>query len=119
MVKSSWRIKMDFQNAIHQANQLDSIADEMESEVAKRLVRSADELAQAWKGGGAAEFLSKSEELHNNVSTSVQELREIAADIRRVAARVRRAEEQALRLAQNRFSSGGGGGGGDGGGGGR
>lgn len=115
-MKSSTRIRFDFQNASRQADRLDELAGSLEQQVIRQLADTEQQLRTAWTGDSARRFTAKQAELQDKISRTARTLREIADEIRRIARRVYDAEMEALRIASQQghsgFSSGGGEGGG-------
>jgi len=103
-MKSSSEIRFDFQNAMEQASRLDALADSIDRRVAGRLEETAQSVHAAWKGDSAARYIGKTQDLRQQVRQTARTLRDIAADIRRIARRIYEAEMRALAIARRRNS---------------
>ncbi len=103
-MKSSSEIRFDYRNAIAQARALEDAADRVERHVAKRLSETAQETHQAWRGDSATIYINKLLNLQRQVDETARVLRDIAADIRRIARAIYQAEMTALWIAQQRKS---------------
>jgi len=102
-MKTSAQIKMNYQEAIRQAKELDTLAGKVRSTANQKVEQSMQVLASGWKGSNASEFLRKYGELKQQILDSADELNSIADDIRRTAQIVYNAEMEALRIAQTRL----------------
>lgn len=93
-------IQFDYNHAISQAKELERLADRIESNVVKKMDGVADDLNAAWKGESAGNYIRKEQQLRDQIKQTARELRDTAADIRRVAKRLYNAEMEAIRIAQ-------------------
>lgn len=98
------QIQMDFAKAKTDASWLDGIADRMKNLANNNFNQSMLSLSSAWSGENSRQFLQKEERIKSNLLESARELQNIAADIRRVAQRVRDAEMRAYDIASRRKS---------------
>lgn len=103
-MKSSGEIRVDFQNAMNQARRLDSLADDIDQRVSSKLEDTAQSVHSAWRGDSANRYISKTQELRQQVRQTARSLRDIANDIRKIARRVYEAEMRALEIARRRNS---------------
>lgn len=95
-------IYFNYDKAIGQANRLDDIA--------KRLTNAADvsmegilgDVHNAWKSDSASAYLKKGEKVEKDIRTTAKNLQSIAQTIRIIAARIRNAELEAWRIANER-----------------
>lgn len=101
-MKSSWEIRIDFQNAIAQATALENLANDIERKVAGKLTQSAQSIHAAWKGESASQYINKTMDLCKQVQRTVTTLRDTASDIRRIAKQIYDAEQRALEIASRR-----------------
>lgn len=101
-MSSKSEIRINFRQAIHQAEQLESVADRLDKLAKNKMESSMRSLSNAWKGHNAAEFLAKETLLQENIIRTTYEIREIAAVIRFTAHRIYEAEMEALRIAEER-----------------
>lgn len=103
-MKSSSEIRFDFRNAMEQARRLDVLADRIDQQVTNKLDETTQSVHAAWKGGNAAHYISKTQDLRQQIHQSARTLRDIAEDIRRIARRIYEAEMRALEIARRRNS---------------
>ena len=96
-MSSRSEIRFNFNQALAQASELDSLADRLE-QLENKTENSMQTLSAAWKGQNATAFLRK------EVRKTALEIHSIADDIRRIARRIYEAEMAALRIAQQRKS---------------
>lgn len=95
-------IYFNYNKAIEQANRLD--------DVAKRLTAAADvtmagilsDVYKAWKSDSAPAYIKKGEKVEQDMGITSKNLREIAQAIRVIAQRIRDAELEAWRIANER-----------------
>lgn len=95
-------IRMNFNNALRQAEQLDRLATELSRLSGNELSGSLSSIAAAWKGDSSNLFLQKGNALAGQISDSANALRSAASDIRSIAQRTYNAEMRALELARLR-----------------
>lgn len=103
-MSSRSEIRINFMQAIHQAEQLESVADRLNKLARNKMESSMRNLSNAWKGQNATEFLAKEDCLQGNIEKTANEIRNIASDIRTIAGRIYDAEMTALRIAEERNS---------------
>lgn len=102
-MSSRSEIRFNFNQALAQASELDSVADHLE-QLDRKTENSMQTLSAAWKGQNATAFLKKEDRLKSEVRKTAAEIHNIADDIRRIARRIYEAEMEALRIAQQRNS---------------
>lgn len=93
-------IKINFQTAQAQAQKLESIADSIKGLSSRQMASTIQEMSACWKGESAAAYLSKAEQVQQNISKTSEELYKAAAAIREQAKRIYDAEMQSITLAQ-------------------
>lgn len=108
-------ISIDYANAICQANKLNEIADEC-NEIINSLKSIADRLNNHWDGEAANAFIEKLGESQKQNAKIKSEISDTAQLIKNVATAIKRADEEAARIARSKtgggtgaFSGGGGG----------
>lgn len=101
-MKSEQELRFDYQNAMNQAQKLETAASELDSRVVRRMSSSEEALHAVWKGENALRFLTKESALRTNISGSARELRSLAEEIRIAAKRIYDAETRALQIARER-----------------
>lgn len=119
MDKTQYSIKMDYNNARREVNQLKDLAGKIERQKQK-LLECRDRLSKYWKSDSATAYLNKMLERSEDLQAMANFLRQIADTAGTVAKNTYDADKRALDLAKQRSFGGGGGGsfGGGGGGGG-
>lgn len=95
-------ILFNFQKALAQADQLDTIANNLNKISSGDLNGTLQVVSANWKGQNASAYLEKGGKLQGNIGTTAKDLHSIASDIRIIAKRVYRAEMAALEIAQIR-----------------
>ncbi len=95
-------IEFDFKQALAQADRIDSIADNLSNLSGKRFGATMQNLAANWKGNNASGYLSKGAKLQGKMNVTVNELRNTASDIRKIAKSLYDAEMAALEIASRR-----------------
>lgn len=101
-MKSLSTIRIDFQKANRQADELDEIAGELRNLSKKELESCMGNLQQAWKGEAASAYISKGKEMQERLILNAKNLEKTAATIRNIAKRTYDAEMIAYQLAQER-----------------
>lgn len=95
-------IRFNFQKALAQADQLDTIANNLNKISSGDLNGTLQVVSANWKGQNASAYLEKGGKLQGNIGTTAKDLHSIASDIRIIAKRVYSAEMAALEIAQIR-----------------
>lgn len=95
-------IYFNYNKAIAQANRLDGIAKKMKNAADRDMQGILNDVSRAWKSDSAPRYVEKGETVKGNIQTSAKNLKEIASTIRTIAKRVRDAELEAWRIANER-----------------
>ena len=95
-------IYFNYNKAIAQANRLDGIAKKMKNAANRDMQGILNDVSRAWKSDSAPQYVRKGEKVKGNIQTSSKNLEEIASTIRTSAERVRDAELEAWRIANER-----------------
>ena len=103
-MKSAYRIRMDFNEALADARRLDETAERMNSLAERDFQESINNLSYAWTGNNANIFREKEESVRREILENVKNLRNVADDIRTIARRIYEAEMRALEIARERSS---------------
>lgn len=103
-MKSLSSIKMDFQEALRDADRVESIANRMQNLADGAFEDSMAGLASAWTGENSTQFLRKEGQIQKEIRTNARTLQSIAEDIRTVARQVYEAERRAYYIALRRNS---------------
>lgn len=102
MAKSQHEIDIDYERAIEQAERLEEVARNMYDISNKKLEESLQTISNNWKGESAGKFGKKGIVLQGNIRNSSREIEDIANEIRRIAKAMKRADEAAMRIAEER-----------------
>lgn len=95
-------IEMNFRQTLAQADKLDELAERLSNVSDKQFGGSLQNLAAGWKGENASLYMQKGSKLQDKMNTSVKDLHNTAASIRKAAQRLYAAEMAALAIAQTR-----------------
>lgn len=93
-------IELDFIRAMQQAEKIESIASNLNSLANAKFNDTLQTLSSNWKGGSAALYLQKGEQLRENINQTAAALRGIAGEIKAEAKRLRQADLAALAMIQ-------------------
>lgn len=102
-MKSAYTIKMNFNQAKKQAEELEEISAGMKRLAHNGLEGSFRELSTAWRGEAADVFQGKGSCLIEKILEDARQLEKIAGAMRSSARRTYDAEMQAYNLAQTRL----------------
>ena len=105
MAKSAYRIRMDYQKAIKEADKLKVLASDLK-QTADRLDQSLTNVKSAWKSDSSVKYVNKGRKLREELKKRAKELDQAAGVIRQIAQNTYKAEMEALRLAKERSYSG-------------
>lgn len=103
-MSSRSEIRIDFEQALRQADKLDEIARKLDRISKNSMENSMQTLSSAWKGANAAAFLRKEDHLQQDISKTARNVRDIADDIRTIARQIYDAEMRAWWIANERKS---------------
>lgn len=95
-------IYFNYNRAIAQAKQLDSIAKKLKKAADYDMDGILNDVNRAWKSDNTHQYVRKGQKVENDIRTSTKNLTQIAAAIRTIAKRVRDAELEAWRIAHER-----------------
>lgn len=101
-MKSEHSIRFDFAMANRRAAELEDIAQEMRSKVAKGMAATMTNLHAAWEGENAMAYLQKANKVRNDLERTAKDVETVAGNIRYVARIMYETEMRALRVAQQR-----------------
>lgn len=99
---SESEIKIHFQQAVRQAEELEETAGELRKLAREELGQALQNLSGVWKGEAADSYLNRGTRLETKMEKSAKDLEVTAAVIRSTAKRIYDAEMQAYRLAKER-----------------
>lgn len=95
-------IEITCQNTIAKARQLESCADSIQRLANTNLARIKNDILAAWQGNEANAYVEKIELTSENILTTANKLRNIAATLRKVTEIFRDTELRALEIAERR-----------------
>ena len=97
-------INFNYQRAVRQASQLDDIARRLKTAATADMENILAEVNRAWQSDSTPQYIAKGRKVKGDISTTAQNLKDIASAIRTIAERVRAAELEAWRVAHERNS---------------
>jgi len=103
-VSSLSEIYFNYNKAIQQANQLDDIARRLSTMAERNMESILNNVSRAWKSDSTPQYVKKGQKVKGDMNTTVRNLRNIAAAIRKIAKRILEAELEAWRIANERKS---------------
>lgn len=95
-------IYFNYNKAIEQANRLDDVAKRLTAAANVTMAGILSDVHKAWKSDSAPAYIKKGEKVEQDMGTTAKNLREIAQAIRIIAQRIRDAELEAWRIANER-----------------
>lgn len=99
MAKSASQIRMDYNNAVRQADSLSQIARELRKTANGNFQDCISEISHNWKGSNSVAYVNKCNTLKANILESADKLDKTAATIKKIAKNIYDAEMRALRIA--------------------
>lgn len=99
MAKALHVIKMDFANAIRQAENLERIAREMENLLNSQFDSCMNIVSRSWQGENALSYISKGKMVREDISREAKKIRDTAGVVREIARKLYEAEMRAYRRA--------------------
>ena len=95
-------IKVDFEKAFQQANELDEIAANLDNLQKTDLADCMAEVSRNWTGDHADNYIKKGAKTRNDINETARDLKNVANAIREMAKRYKKAEEDAEKIANIR-----------------
>ncbi len=95
-------IYFNYERAMEQARRLDDIAKRLANAANVTLDDILSDVHQAWKSDSASAYLKKGEKMEGDIRITSKNLQDIAQTIRVIAKRIRDAELEAWRIANER-----------------
>lgn len=105
-MKSLQQIDLDYAKAIHQAEQLEGTARDLDLLANNDFQGCLHKVAAGWKGENSQAYIRKGNKLKSDINKSAAQLRKAANAVRMIAKNTREADINARNIA---LSSGGGG----------
>ncbi|MGN0290471.1 MAG: WXG100 family type VII secretion target [Lachnospiraceae bacterium] len=102
MAKTLYTIKMDFNKAKNQADQLENIAKNIQSLANNKLEDCLNGVKANWKGDNANSYVKKGVKVENNLKSVADSLMKVSSTMRQMADNTYKAEKEALELAKKR-----------------
>ena len=99
MIKTTEQIELDYTKAMSQANELESIAEDLNSLANVDMSASLGTIKTAWSGENGDLFSSKAGSLQSQIAANARAVNKIAANIRKTAKSIRDADLKALAIA--------------------
>lgn len=95
-------IKLNYQQAVKQAQKLDEVAMKLEKLSSDKLGNTAGILKQAWQSDSSPQYYNKVSKVQGEMTATANQVRNIADGIRTAAEAVRNSEMKALAIAKAR-----------------
>lgn len=102
MGKTEFQIKMDYNDAMAQAEKLEKIAKKMDTLMQKDFRNCMSRIRSEWNGDNSVRYTNKGNKVINNVEIISKELRKTAQTVRKIAQNTYYAEKKSLELAKKR-----------------
>lgn len=102
---ASVKLKINFEKALQQAEELESIAKEIEDISNVTLEDNIGSISKKWTGENANKYIKKGSKVKEDIKNTAKKLKETANTIREIVKRDKEAEEAAERIAQERTYS--------------
>lgn len=99
------KLKINFEKALKQAEELENIAKEIENVAKVDLEDSFNSISRNWTGGNSNNYIKKGAKVKEDIKKTAKNLKETAEAIREIVRRDKEAEEAAERIAQERSYS--------------
>lgn len=96
---------MDYTQAKQRAQELETLADEIKMLASRDITNSLENLSSSWTGDNAALFMSKGEQVRQQISSLAKDLQEVATSIRQTAKTIYDTELRAIEIALNNTSN--------------
>lgn len=94
------QIKLNYSIAIKQASDLENVANDLEQMICTSLQNGVEELSASWKGESSNRFISKENELEQQIRSTARELRQTARTVRTIARNIYNTEMNNVRIAR-------------------
>lgn len=95
-------IYFNYNKAVSQARQLDSAAAKLKQAAQNDMTEILNKVYVSWKSDSSPQYIKKGEKVRNDIATTSRNLSSIAQAIRTIAERVKEAELEAWRIANER-----------------
>ncbi len=102
MSKSALEIRLNYNQAVKQAETLSEIATDMRNIANKELQDCVSQISNNWTGSNATAYKAKCDTLKSNILITADKLDKTASTIRSIAKNTYNAEMTALRAAEIR-----------------
>ncbi|MDY5179703.1 hypothetical protein [Butyribacter sp.] len=99
------KLKINFEKALKQAEELENIAKEIENVAKVDLEDSFNSISRNWTGENSNNYIKKGVKVKEDIKKTAKNLKETAEAIREIVRRDKEAEEAAERIAQERSYS--------------
>ncbi len=102
MEKSSYTIRIEFDEAVSQANNLEKIAKDLNKAANLVLENALSGIKSSWNSDSSFEYLKKGRKVQEELRERAKDLTKIASDVRTVARNTYDAEKRAAQIAMTR-----------------
>lgn len=93
-------INFNYNQAIQKADDLDAAAAKLEADAVAEMDSIISAINQNWTGDNATAYIAKCTQEQGKINDIAQSIRNTASTIRTMAANIKAAEEEALRIAE-------------------
>ena len=97
-------INFNYEQAMRQARTLEELAEKITNASERDMGDILNDVNSAWKSDNSAQYLKKGQKVKEDMLTTAENVERIAATIKTIAARIREAELEAWRIANERKS---------------
>lgn len=102
MAKTLSEIQMDFSRTMSQANELDSLAGQLERIADNHMENTLQGIGKAWTGEVSNQYLQKGRSMSRKIKSNAVQLKKIAEAMRIAARAAYDAERRAYEIARQR-----------------
>lgn len=95
-------IYFNYNQAIQQAKQLEEVSRQLTDVANKDMEDLLNDVSSAWKSDSTPQYLRKCQKVEGDMHTTAENIKNIAVAIRTIAQRIRDAELEAWRIANER-----------------
>ena len=102
MASSLWEINFNYNKAVKQSNDLKGVARDLANAANRDMEDILSEVDRVWKSDNSSQYIQKGQKVCRDIVDTSKRIEQIADAIRTIAERVRRAEMEAWRIANER-----------------
>lgn len=95
-------IYFNYNKAMKQADQMEDVSRQLQKAADNTMEGILNDVSTAWKSDSAPQYIKKGEKVEGDIRTTASNLKNIAQAVRTIARRIRDAELEAWRIANER-----------------